>query len=620
VKETFSANLEVGGGAADFVAYGYVELSRVGSTIAADGFTPGVAPTLTPVPDGKLDLRCDEALVDTILGNGADPDTDPDEADDLAEVLLTGAASNDLDSVLVGPDRDRVHWLCHETGRFDGGNFGGVREACPLGSGITFFYFDPDNAGDVDALITNNSCQGDGLRPCLREECPAAQRGSCGAQLEFLRTSLPETQLVVDLPYVCDDGTGVADPEAAICSTDRRDLRTDKIFFEPSAGGDRQVPLTTAVDDAFRYKTRFRSRTGQTLGFVPAVCELDSDALPYCYDPRVIEDVRTRSDCLLHLYSADKLSNPSTIDAVETYLKKSFSFSTVNGQTFDGFERLYAELLIMLGDEDLTAAVGSRFDLAGSAIGTFEGDKLEPNGIVLSGGAGNQMRLLYRAHQYYELVLARFWKMSPQLWQNLEGDAQRNVITLESLSTTFNRLILASTKKTQAANEIAKQYQAFNRPDLARHVIERSFTEAYLESVAISQFMRRAQSVVALNEIDAARRELEQAKLQYNQSLREMREAYRSITDEVTFFGDAPDFVPFPAPGRFDVPSPRLLLDRAFESLQIAKERDERALASNRGFDVDATQFQAELARVSNDFENQLADICGTFEQNGQVF
>lgn len=620
VKESFSANLEVGDGAADFAAYGYVELTRVGSTIPADGYTPGVAPTLTPEPSGKLDLRCDDELIETVLGAGGDPEGDSSDADVLASVLLTGAPRDDVGVVLAGPDRDRVHWLCHETGRFDGGNFGdGVAEECPLGSGITFFYFDPDDAGDAIALVKNAACQGDGLTPCLDEECPAALRGTCGSQLEFLQRNFSASELVVNLPYVCDDGSGAADTEAAICSDDRLDLRADKIFFEPAGGVARQVPLTTSVDDAFRYKTRFRSRTGQTLGFVPAVCELGSDALPYCYDPAVIDDVRARTDCLLHLYTADKLGDPGTIDAVETYLKKSFSFSQANGQTFDGFERLYSELLIMLGDEDLTAAVGSRFDLAGSAIGTFEGDKFEPNGIVLSGGAGNQMRLLYRAHQYYQLVLDRFWQMSPPLWQNLTPDSQRNVITLESLSTTFNRLILASTKKTQAANEIAKQYQAFNRPDLARHVIERSFTEAYLESVALSQFMRRAQSVVDLNEVDAARRELEQAKLQYNQSLREMREAYQAITDEVTFFGDAPDFVPFPAPGRFDVPSPRLLLDRAFESLAIAKERDERALGSNRAFDVDATQFQAELSRVSNDFENQLADLCGTFEANGQV-
>ena len=43
------------------------------------------------------------------------------------------------------------------------------------------------------------------------------------------------------------------------------------------------------IEEAFRYKTRFKNRAGSTVGFAPDLCE--GDAIPYCYDPATIEEI-----------------------------------------------------------------------------------------------------------------------------------------------------------------------------------------------------------------------------------------------------------------------------------------------------------------------------------------
>jgi hypothetical protein len=632
VRETFSANLASDLPAADFSAYGLVQLQRGGDDIDADGYAPGIIPDqmTLPEPDDKMNLGCTDDLVESMLGIGEELDTAA-EYNEVALRLLTGAPVGVLQPPELGTTLSHLHYLCHDTGRIDGARGAWTTpEECPLGSRVTYFFWD-DDGGNEPYPSELEDCAGDPANRCLPgAECPAEQRGNCELELAAIEAAddLADPRLRLNPAYACtDDGTTV-DPDAVVCSDDRFDLRADKLFYDPGlipTGVRVDSPLATEIDDAFRFKTRFRSRTGKTIGFVPAVCENGGDAIPYCYDPQRIEEVRTRMDCLVHLYSEDLLEDGLQGDAESLtgeFLERNFSFYFDNNGNFtgDGFERLYAELLIMLGDEALTDAVASRFDLAGTSIALFQGDLLEPDGIRLSGGAGFEMLLLYRAQQYYQLVLDRFYRESPALWAGLE-DPTQNFISIESISTYFNRLILASTKKARAASEIARRYQAFNRADLARHVIERSYTEAYLESIALSQFMRRSVRVVDADEVDQLRFELNQAQRQYRRALRQMRETYQGLTDEITFFGDPPDYVPFPASGRFDVPSVRLMLDRAQETLQVAKEREERALTSNRAFDVDAAQFQAELARIRIQYDNDLAELCGDFEgQDGHIY
>ena len=89
--------------------------------------------------------------------------------------------------------------------------------------------------------------------------------------------------------------------------------------------------------------------------------------------------------CLAHLFQ----TYPAALTAINTELRTyhTANFSSNGGGLVpvrDGFEALYAELLIMLGDEAYTNAFQSRFDLAASSRAAFEGSLFEPNGIDIS--------------------------------------------------------------------------------------------------------------------------------------------------------------------------------------------------------------------------------------------
>ncbi|MCP4502827.1 MAG: hypothetical protein GY822_23045 [Deltaproteobacteria bacterium] len=606
VEESFEANLDDDASPADFSAYGIVVLRRSGGDIDSDGFTPGVVPDEMNLeePESKMDLVCSPDIIEEVTGSTDIPNNTSEWAA-LIKRIMEGRSANAPDPLA---DESEVHYLCHETGRFDGGRSAwGVQggEPCPLGSGVTFFVH-PSNLQD-------HYCQGNDQDFCgENEDCEAEKRGSCADILDDMAT---EAHVFVDIPWKCTDS------EQSVCSDDRYDMRVGKDFWNPAhlvAEEPVFKPLGIEIAEAFRYKTRFQSRSGTSIGFVPDICAFNSDQLPYCYDPQAIERAAAKVTCLLSAYGSGNLDGTSIEETVFDFLTSSFS----QGSTTDGFEHLYAELLIMLGDEALTNAVASRFDLAGTQVSFFEGDLLEPDGIQLAGSVGNEMKMLYKSLQYFQMVMSRFHAQSPAMWDEITRDEGLNrFITFGSISTYFKRLILASTRKAKAASEIARRYQAFNRADLARHVIERAYTEAYLESVTVSQFMRRTASVVDPHQTAGLNYELLQAQRRYTQALQHMREVYIGITDEVTFFGDAPDFIPFPAPGRFDVPSVHLMIDRAFETLRVAKEREERALASNRAFDVDAAQFQSELARIKQQYETELGDLCGTFDgADGHIY
>ncbi|MCP4502826.1 MAG: hypothetical protein GY822_23040 [Deltaproteobacteria bacterium] len=615
VQETFSANLtDDNEHPADFSAYGILELRRSGANIETGGYTPGVLPEEGAIaePVSKLDSTCSLDLIRDALGDPSAVVAGNEEA--IATVLLTGLPKVNPPTPIS--DMSIVHYLCHDTGRFDGGfdawvELGG--EDCPLGSNITYFIY----SGDVD--LQNEDCNGTLQNRCTLENgCTEELAGTCGLVLDGLVSS---EQAVLNPAVICLDDFGQPDVNSVSCSENRADLLDSKEFYAPKVQpSDQRVftPLAAFIDDAFRYKSQFTTRDGNTPGFVPTECTLSGNRRPYCYDPKAIEEAKDRVTCLLDLYTSSSIEGTPVETSVEAFLRVSFAKSG----SYDGFEHLYAELLIMLGDEDFTNALASRFDLAGSTTQLFEGDLFEPEGIQMAGGAGNEMMLLYRSRQYFQLVLDRFHQVSPTLWQGVSGSVTNpvpNVIGFESIPTYFHRLSLASARKAKIAGEIAKKYQSFNEPDLARHVVEKAYAEAYIESVELTQFMRRTINVVDTAQVDGLRYEISLLHRKYNQALSRMREQYVEIVNDVTFFGDPPDFIPFPAPGFNNQTSVEIMLDRAFSSANIAAGREVRALDSNRAFDVDSAVFQSELAKLHDRYEGQLSDLCGTMEGYDQL-
>lgn len=600
VRERFEARL-AGTAPQEFAGYGIMVLRKQPADLTAEDYEPAEEPAAAPpapADSGALgDFYC--PVVDELVTQ--------DNAGQVAALLLDGRDQHTELIEVPYDDGDGVwqaHYLCHDTGRFDGGRPGHEPESCPHDSQVTYFLSTEDVASD--------NCQG--TSTCIEGLCEDdAQRGTCEARLREMLTLRPQSFELSPL-HECED------PEQVHCSEDRQDLLAGKIFYLRPEGDTRPrfLAIEQAIAPAFLYRTRFRARSGQQLGFVPTTCEL-GEATPYCYDPAAIEELRGRVDCLIRIQRSFALERrppgdiaPRIGDRVDDYLFDSFGGRSDQG--VDGFERMYAELLVMLGDDAFTRALGSRFDLAGAAVGTFEGQRFEPDGITLPGGAGYEMRALYQAKQAYELVVDRFYRQSGILWDDVAHPDGPSLVNAATIANYLGRVVLASTKKAKVTSEIARRYQGFGRPDLARHAIEREYARAYLESVVLYELLAEFANASLAQDRTFLTREMERAQNLYRAALDAMRETYRELSDDLTYFGDPADFIPFPAPHRFDVVSPQIMIERANDTMRVAKERDDRALASNRQFDTDAAQFQSELRRVELQYENQLTELCGSFE------
>ncbi|MBH23864.1 MAG: hypothetical protein CMH57_05265 [Myxococcales bacterium] len=651
-KETFDTFLTPSGQSPDpedaLTTYGYILLERTPSQIdptdlngdnIPDQYQGNPPSSNTTQPEGVLQVACSEALLRPILG--FDRELDETTATEVVEHLLEGTSATPP-RVLEEGDDEQVHYLCEdgELSWFDQGTSEEGR-VCPPGARVT--YFTVDRTVISDAIIQGMSCQRDlscralfltwsaswGTRPGLMQQEPI---------------------------YRC------ADPNAGLCNDDRADLRNGKRFYVAASDQLVMTPLYAATDAAFRYKTRFRNREGTNVGFAPAICAPDSDQLPYCYEPDRIEAIRERVDCLLHIWDAhyDDISDallappdaclcdnsedcdniapceggvcdtvacaprPSTRQRLVQALIHNFSYTeTITGLTStpridDGFERLYAELLIMMGDESLTRAFASRFDLAGLSAASFDGESFEGgDGLALSGVAGHEMVSLYQAVQYYQEALDRFYALSPLVGKALEPDTEGSFLTQKMVVWYMERLIRASTQKARSHAEIARRYQSFNKPDLARQVLERAYTGTHLESIIFAQLMLSISDQLPGQDRPQIVRTIEDGQRRYHTALLDMYEVYGAITDESNYFGFAADYIPFPALDTQDFRQSNafeVLLLRTRTKVQTARERETLALSNARAFDTDAAQFQSELVSIRNNHEDRLAEICGTFE------
>jgi hypothetical protein len=583
-------------GQPDVAAYGYMLLARTPADLEPADFEGAEPPpSQVKTPQAQGGAVCDDDLLRRIVGSTDPIGLNASQTNALVSTLIQGTATDGTQAFsLLNPAT--VHYFCDKTGLFDAGPEGDV--PCPAGSRVEFFH----GASLTAAQVRHHACQAD---------------GSCQTTLNrwlFNGTVITPLHRCLDI-------------NAVNCSANRLDLREGKSFYAPTSGNrDFLLPIKPLIASAFRYKVQFQSDEGGSIGFAPDICVPNSDEKPYCYDPAQIAEIRERIDCLLEVYSEPVLFSrlsPTNAALLTGFLGQ--SFSRFDG--YDGFERLYAELMIMLGDEALTRAFASRFDLAAANTAAFEGSKFEPRGIDLSGIAGAQMYNLYQAVQYYQLALDRLYLLGPDfaaalLRGAIESDA--NFISQETVTLYLERLVRGATQKAVAFGEIAHQYQALNRPDLARTVIERAYAATYLESALMTNLMQSIVARAGASIRDQIRLEIERTQRSLRAALRDMRAVHQAIFDDLTYFGFAPDYIPFPA---VDPGSGRA--SNAFEAMRsiaeqkvsLAKQREQGALSSNLQFRVDRATFQSELIRVRNTYENQLTSICGSFTgRDGRVY
>jgi hypothetical protein len=599
-RESFEDEF-LGANQAGFPSYGFMMLNRSNAQLTADSFKGNdQTTTVSGGVDLTRDATCTTDMVTRGLGQGRT--LTATTASELASVMLNGMPPADTSEPTY--PLASVHYLCQQNGLFDQGPMtNSIPTECPAGSAVTYFVFAGTNRD-----LTTVDCQKDG-------SCQSVLNG-------WNNTSI----VITDPVWSCQDTS------QAFCSEDRTNLTAGKIFYQKT-GISRAVfvPLRSAIDSAFRYKTRFVSREGTNIGFTPGICVPNSNQVPYCYDPPEIEEVRDRASCLVALASGTF----GTLDAgvradVLQFLRGSFSYEEEHNNasptgiiTHDGFEQLDAELLVMLGDDAYTTAFNSRFDLAAAAQLSFPGSQFEPGGIDLSGVAGYEMYVLYQSVQYYQMALDRFYALSPYILKSLDPATppEQSFITQGTVSSYLTRVLRASTQRTRAWSEIGKRYQSFNRPDLARAVLERAYAAAYIESIIVSRLMQKISDAATSTTRDQIVAEINDGARTYKAALLQMREVYSSFTDQLNYFGFAPDYIPFPA---LDPDGPnafQTLLATANQLEQTAAAKEDLAISSNRAYETDEASFQAQLVQIRNNYENQLAQICGTFTgDDGQVY
>jgi hypothetical protein len=623
-------------GHAPISAYGYMILRKAAKDLEPKAFE-GVAPPGSDkmLPETK-GVQCSADLLSksTVVAGRQLSSLNATDVGRLVTELIDGA---NVSSGYTAIPAAEMHVLCEETGLFDGGKdvdgkASPSRIMCPAWSKLTYFRMTARTQADIAALSCNAKPSTPGSKDVGTTDAnntPIASTATDADSCNEVLQQWIQSGIVVEVnPF-----QRCAAASQVLCDDPKRlDLLAGKQFWTPDNVTRKPLlPILHEINQAFRYKIRFQSSSGGVIGFAPRICLPGSDQVPYCYDPPVIESIRDRIDCLTDIYTNRRAQlNGTDAGKLNGFLRESFSSfkdPSTHAYMYDGFERLFAELLVMQGDDALTAAFASRFDIAGVGGAAFEGSQFETSGIDLSGVAGFEMVKLYQAIQYYQLALDRLYVMGPNYAASLgqagaTTDDESVFVSPATVTDYLERLIRGATQKARAWSEVAKRYQGFNRPDLARAVVERAYAGTYLESVLISNLMVEIKEKSTDKNLDQIRHEIEQAQLRYRMALLEMRDTYQQISDSITYFGFAPEYIPFPALDNIDARNSNgfeALTTIARQKLDSAKQREVTALESNRSQQTDSATFQAELVRVRNTYENQLSDICGTFTGDDSV-
>lgn len=626
------------GADSNLTAYGVLDLSRSQADIRDADFVAGT--TVTDAAGGLLAGIAQAEDRPSALGAACTADvlrrlrlddrTPVDRAGWLARLngLVSGTPvpPDQLDYYANGTaGQDRIHYVCHATGRFnDCGPSPAIRDQhCPPGSGRTFFSVPQD--GPDDAALCSDPCNASST--CLSHviESPS--------DTQFGSATTPwgrRNHVTVNLPYRCAEQLQIVSEaeqfDKVLCDANRANLRDNKLFLPATALDESPpvlAPIAQATADAFRYRTRFQNRDGVNLGFTPRICQMNSEAIQYCYDPNAIEAIGDRTECLLAMASTGSAMNLLT-DPDEQILFSALEQAFTGRTGFDlqtgeariierGSESLRAELLIMLGDDAYTAAFAARFDLAGIRGAAFDGERFEIGGSSFAGPAGYEMRSLYLSTQYYRMVVDRFLRHSPQLWSG-RGEGARQYFGIGAVTQYLAKIVRASAQKARAFSAIAERYQTFNQPDVARRVIQREYVATYLESMAIGRFVNELLATADTDVRAQMRREAEVSQGQYDAALLAMVDVYKRIEDDILYFGFAPEYVPFPALDPEDTNAFEKLLQAARLAVADAAEKEQRALDESKAYETDRASFENELTKIRNNYENQLAVICGTMQ------
>jgi tetratricopeptide (TPR) repeat protein len=287
------------------------------------------------------------------------------------------------------------------------------------------------------------------------------------------------------------------------------------------------------------------------LAFVPEICPA-VETTGYCYSPEKIKEVADRNECLLYLYTKypkDAFADDK-LEPVVDYLKESLAYSSLGGDygivtIQSGFEKLYSEFLVMMGDDAVTAALSSRFDLAGVTIGDFPGSQLETGGVDLSGLAGGEMRNLYKASQYFQAVLDRFQR-NWLLLAKLEKADFNKIVEAKMATTYLDKVIEAAKKKAKAWSYIGQRYHNLGSPELARTVIERAYSAAFFENMLISSAIRTVLVASKAEKRAEIRANLKKAQAGFSMALIRMQDDSSKMNAELNYFGYRENYIPFP--------------------------------------------------------------------------
>ena len=167
------------------------------------------------------------------------------QLDSVVELIRTGRPLDGTFTEISNTSTtEAVHYLCHDTGLFDGGTndngtASGLRVPCPAGSKVTFFTVNPANM--TQQGIANLECQDHTACDVIVEcdsnaasdavcnqirACKGTEENTCEARFRQWKGD-PDSNIIVQE----DPGKRCTNADEVVCTLERVDLRVGKTFY-----------------------------------------------------------------------------------------------------------------------------------------------------------------------------------------------------------------------------------------------------------------------------------------------------------------------------------------------------------------------------------------------------